>query len=94
MYEPPLKINDKLNDAVAEISDKLDVLRNSLSEEMFLELQKTSMIKRIHATCAMAGNALTLEQVEMIINDTYVCMDEPDPHKEESESITTVSKRK
>lgn len=71
-YEPPFKINNRIIDLIAKISEKIGYLTVTEKLSGNPTLRRANRIKTIQASLAIENNTLTLEQVTAILDGKRV----------------------
>lgn len=71
-YEPPFKINNRIIDLIAKISEQIGYLTVTEKLSGNPTLRRANRIKTIQASLAIENNTLTLEQVTAILNGKRV----------------------
>jgi len=71
-YMPPYKINDRIIDLVAQISELVGTISVTGSMNANPQLRRENRIKTIQASLAIENNTLTIDQVTDIINGKRV----------------------
>lgn len=72
IMKPPYSINSDILRLITSISEKIGEIRTGYLERPAIFLRKQNKIKTIHASLAIEGNTLSLEQVTDIINNKRV----------------------
>ncbi|MFH0256557.1 Fic family protein [Vibrio rumoiensis] len=69
---PPFTINSRILNLVAQISEKVGQLSQTLPQAVDLRLRRINQVRTIHGTLAIEGNELTQEQVTAILGGKRV----------------------
>ncbi len=70
--QPPYSINAQIIQLIADISQKMGEVNGSMLVKQAPELRKKNRIRTIHASLAIEGNTLSIEQVTAIIENKRV----------------------
>jgi len=70
--KPPYSINSDILKYIASISEKSGEIKSNYLERPAIYLRKQNKIKTIHASLAIEGNTLSLEQVTAILDNKRV----------------------
>jgi Fic family protein len=76
--KPPYKLTSKILKLVSEVSQKIGEVNASFLIKQSPELRKRNRIKTIHASLAVEGNTLSIDQITAIIENKRV----PGPAKD------------
>ena len=69
-WNPKYKINSKTEEALKNIETDNNIIENTpLSPKEEARLRHEARVKAVHYSTKMAGNKLTLEEVEEIVNE-------------------------
>lgn len=69
-FKPKYKITDKILNNLTNIASAREVVEKAcLSPELEAKLRQRALLRSTHASTALAGNKLTLKQVEVLCTE-------------------------